>query len=125
MKLLIDTHVLLWASEDAPRLGEAARAALKDTANDVRLSVASLWEIAIKRAAGKLDAPENLPQVVKQMSIAMLPISADHAWAVGELPPIHGDPFDRLMIAQAKLEGMTFVTHDKRLVDYGGAIWVI
>lgn len=125
MRLLIDTHVLLWALEDAPRLGVEARAAIKDTANEIILSAASLWEIAIKRAAGKLNAPGNLPDAVAQMAIDILPIGAQHAWAVGDLPNVHGDPFDRLMIAQAKTEGLTFVTHDKRLVDYGGAIWVI
>lgn len=125
MKLLIDTHILLWALEDSPRLSGRARDALKDVANEVRLSAASLWEIAIKRAVGKLKAPEALPDIVARMAIDILPVSAEHAWAVGGLPSLHADPFDRLMVAQAQIEGLTFVTHDKRLADYGGAIWVV
>lgn len=125
MNLLLDTHVLLWAASDAAKLPTAARDVLRNSATKAVVSAASIWEIAIKRAIGKLDAPENLFDVLGQMSLTFLPIEAKHAWAVQTLPPVHGDPFDRLLVTQAKIENLTLMTRDKRLADYGVAVWIV
>lgn len=125
MKLLIDTHILLWAVADAAKLSEAARQALKTTSNEVFVSAASIWEIAIKRAVGKLKAPDGIMDALALMSIRLLPIEARHAWAVQDLPRLHGDPFDRLLVTQAKLEDLTLMTRDKKLADYGVAVWIV
>jgi len=85
---------------------------------DVTVSVASLWEIAIKTALGKLDAPDDLPARVGEMGFEMLPVEPDHAWAVRSLPHHHSDPFDRLLIAQAQAERMPIVTADPAFAAY-------
>jgi PIN domain nuclease of toxin-antitoxin system len=92
-RLLVDTHALLWWLTDDPRLSEKAREALADPANDVLVSTASVWEIAIKRALGKLSAPDDLPDHIEAQGFSWLPVGAEHAWHVRELPPHHRDPF--------------------------------
>ena len=82
------------------------------------VSVASLWEIAIKRAIGRLTAPDDLPEYLVQTRHEILPISIDHAWSVGGLPTFHGDPFDRLLVAQAQVENIPLITHDRQLERY-------
>ena len=89
------------------------------------MSAASAWEIAIKKASGKLDAPDNLEEVLRTSRLEMLPISVAHALAAGRLPRHHDDPFDRMLVAQAMLEGMTLLTHNTRLVVYGEFVLVI
>jgi PIN domain nuclease of toxin-antitoxin system len=96
-----------------------ARAAVTDGANEVFASVASAWEIGVKQAAGKLRAPDDLLEVTAAAGIAWLPIVARHALAAGALPPHHRDPFDRMLVAQARVESLTLVTRDKRFADYG------
>jgi PIN domain nuclease of toxin-antitoxin system len=117
--LLVDTHALLWWLTDDPALSKTAREALADPATDVRVSTASVWEIAIKRALGKLTAPDDLPDHIEAAGFAWLPISAEHAWRVRELPPHHRDPFDRLLVAQCLTEGMPIVSGDARFGAYG------
>jgi len=117
VRLLLDTHALLWWLADEG-LTDQAREAIADPANLVMLSAASAWEISIKKALGKLSAPDDLERQVKESGFSSLPISIEHALAAGRLPRHHDDPFDRMLIAQAFAEGLTIVTHDKRFADY-------
>lgn len=119
MRLLLDTHALLWAVSDPDELTERARDVLRDGRNEVLVSAASVWEIAIKRALGKLTVPDDLGPVLAAVSFSPLPISLEHASLAGSLPPHHRDPFDRMLIAQAQLESLTIVTRDARFARYG------
>ncbi len=118
MNLLLDTHAVLWWLADDPALSSEARRAIGDAANDVRVSPVTPWEIAIKSAAGKLKAPDNLLEALKANRFRELPISLVHAERAGNLPPWHRDPFDRMLIAQALTEGLTLVTRDRVFEQY-------
>ncbi len=104
--------------DDPERIGREAQAALRNDITGVVISVVSLWEIAIKRRLGQLATPDNLPALVVRMGHEVLGVSAEHAWHVRTLPLHHRDPFDRLLVAQAQLEGLPLVTHDRELFDY-------
>jgi PIN domain nuclease of toxin-antitoxin system len=120
LRLLVDTHVLLWGINEPERVPRDVAAAMASRDNQTYVSVVCLWEIAIKKRLGKLTAPDNLPEVVERHpDFRVLPISAAHAWRVRTLPMLHGDPFDHLLIAQALVEDMTVVTHDRVLRRYG------
>jgi PIN domain nuclease of toxin-antitoxin system len=121
VRLLLDTHALLWWLADEG-LTTQARDAIADPANLVAVSAASAWEISIKKALGKLAAPDDLEQQVQAGGFLPLPISIAHGVAAGELARHHDDPFDRMLIAQAHTEGLTIVTRDKRFEDYGVAL---
>ncbi len=116
MKLLIDTHVLLWWFMRSDRLKKKIRETLADPANDVFVSAAATWEIAIKTAIDRLTLPgdpgQYLSDRIRRAGIAELPITPAHTYGVFALPPHHADPFDRLLIAQAQHEGLTIVTSD-------------
>jgi PIN domain nuclease of toxin-antitoxin system len=112
MNLLLDTHILLWWLDDNALLPVNAREAIADTDNLAILSAAVIWEIRIKQGIGKLEIAPNFYDVIKEQGFEMLAITSDHAYAVGDLPKHHRDPFDRILIAQAMLEGFTIVTHD-------------
>ena len=118
MNLLLDTHILLWWLDDSPELSSQARNAVADTDNLIILSAVVIWEIRIKQALGKLMIAPNFYEVIKKQAFEMLPITSDHAYAVGELPEHHRDPFDRMLIAQARFEGLTVVTHDAIFKKY-------
>lgn len=118
MNLLLDTHVLLWALSNDAKLRGAARNAITDGSTLVFVSAATAWEIAIKKALGKLTAPDDYVEALRRYRFTPLDISSEHALAVEYLPPHHHDPFDRLLVAQAQLEGLTLVTHDVRLGAY-------
>lgn len=118
MRLLLDTHTLIWWLSASPRLGPSARAAIDDPASDVYVSAVSASEIAIKKALGKLTAPDDLEHQVTANGFTGLGLTIRHALAVGALPPHHGDPFDRMLIAQARVEGLTFVTADRIIADH-------
>jgi PIN domain nuclease of toxin-antitoxin system len=122
LRLLLDTHILLWWMADDPALPQAARQAIADPDNEVLVSAAAVWEIAIKQASGKLEAPLDLLPAVAENDFGLLAITAVHALAAGALPPLHADPFDRMLVAQAQAEGLTLVTVDSRLADYGGDV---
>lgn len=121
MRLLLDTHALLWWLADEG-LTTQARDAIADPANVVVVSAASAWEISIKKALGKLASPDDLEQQVHAGGFLPLPISIAHGVAAGQLARHHEDPFDRMLIAQAYAEGLTIVTRDKRFSEYGVAL---
>ena len=127
MRILLDTHVALWANFDSSKLPEPARELLTQRANVVYYSTASVWEVAIKHALNRGNMPvpeERFVEACNQTGFLELPISDGHIFAVKSLSrladaPRHNDPFDRLLIAQAKVEGMRLLTHDELLGDYG------
>jgi PIN domain nuclease of toxin-antitoxin system len=122
MKLLLDTHVLLWWLEDSPKLTQEARDLIANPENTVFVSAATMWEIRIKQKIGKLDAPNDLLATVKAEEFDWIPISPEHAEATLQLPMLHRDPFDRMLVAQAKWMGLTFLTADPRLHGYGAFV---
>ncbi len=126
MRLLLDTHILLWALADQPSLSERARDAITDPANDIYVSSLSLWEIAIKARLGKISTDV---QEVRAAALATgfrpLPFTLEHAIAVADLPDRHRDPFDRGLIAQARVEPLFLLTHDDVLAAYGDDILVV
>jgi PIN domain nuclease of toxin-antitoxin system len=125
MKLLLDTHVLLWAAGEPARLSASARRLINDAANEPLFSVASLWEIAIKRGLGRKDFQVDarlLRRGLLDNGYSELPIMSDHVVAVEDLPAIHKDPFDRLLVAQATVEGITLLTLDLVVARYPGPI---
>jgi len=123
VKLLLDTHVVLWSASDPDRLASAARAAIEDGTSDVLVSTVSAWEIAIKQSIGKLElakpAEQWLPEVLRRSGFEVAELGLASALRVRGLPWHHRDPFDRLLIAQALEEGYTLVTHDDAFVAYG------
>jgi PIN domain nuclease of toxin-antitoxin system len=120
--VLLDTHILLWWLAADPALPEPAGTVIADPETDVVVSAATAWEIAIKQAAGRLDAPDDLLEVLLVSGFGTLGISAAHALAAGRLPQHHADPFDRMLIAQAQTEGLTLVTVDRRFPEYDVAL---
>jgi PIN domain nuclease of toxin-antitoxin system len=117
VSLLLDTHVVLWWLMDAPELSDGVKHRL-DHEPAVYLSPATVWEITIKQSIGKLTEPENLPEIVIDAGFRHLPITTEHAMVAGRLPLLHRDPFDRMLIAQARCEGLTLVTRDPRIHRY-------
>lgn len=125
MKLLLDTHLLLWTAEGPRRLSKVARALISDQDNELLFSAASLWEIAIKRSLGRNDFqldPRLLRRGLLDNGYAELPITSEHALATDSLRPIHKDPFDRILIAQATVEGITLLTVDPLVAQYPGPV---
>lgn len=131
MRLLLDTHVALWAVLDPQRLSASVRSWLIDPANDVAFSIATLWEIAIKRSTrpGRPDTPKLSAHDAKSAFVdadfEILSLNPDHVEMVEALPFHHHDPFDRLLVAQARCEGMTLLTRDKVLVAYGDHVAIV
>ncbi|NJD09958.1 MAG: type II toxin-antitoxin system VapC family toxin [Gemmatimonadetes bacterium] len=125
MKLLLDSHAYLWWLADGPELSAAARAAIADPANVVLVSAASIWEIEIKRALGRLEAGStDLAAEITANRFGELPIRARHAAGAAGLPRHHDDPFDRMLVAQSRLEGLVCVTRDRIFERYGAAcLW--
>lgn len=126
MKLLLDTHAFLWLVEGNAKLTEGAQAALADPQNELFLSVASVWELAIKVGNGKLVLSEPLEEFVPKWTnayqLTVLSVESSHALAVTKLPLHHRDPFDRLLVGQAHIEGMSLVSGDAKLAQYGQPI---
>ncbi|MSQ00791.1 MAG: type II toxin-antitoxin system VapC family toxin [Myxococcales bacterium] len=125
MKALLDTHLLLWAVEDDDRLPPAARAIVADPLNQLWFSAASILEVQIKTAIGRPDFRVDASQLRTRLLAAgahELPISGGHAADLVHLPPLHKDPFDRMLVAQARGEGLTLVTHDEAVAAYGRGI---
>jgi len=123
-RLLLDTHLLLWAVSAPQKLSLATRKRLD--ACEVFISAASIWEVSIKSALGKLDAdPAALLAEIEPAGFRLLPVTGEHAAAVARLPPIHNDPFDRMLVAQAKTEPLLLLTNDAALAGYGDCIELI
>lgn len=118
MRLLLDTHVALWFTEDSAKLTDSAIGAIEDAANVILLSAVVPWEIAIKRALGKIDTTDEYLTLLRVAGAVDLPITVAHAQAVEGLPHHHRDPFDRLLLAQAQAEDATIVTSDARFANY-------
>ncbi len=119
MNLLIDAHVLCWWIADQPELADQARAAIADPDNIVGVSAATIWELAIKQAAGRLEFDGDFREELEANRFDILPIGLDHALAAATLPQHHGDPFDRMLVAQAQIERLTIVTRDRLIPEYG------
>ena len=118
MNLLLDTHTLIWALEGNPALSVAARDAIVDGNNIVFVSAVSVWEISIKKALGKLEAPDTLLEEIERHRFTPLEITLEHGDRAGKLPPIHMDLFDRMLIAQTQSEQLTLVTRDVEIQKY-------
>ncbi len=126
MRALLDTHAFLWWNTDDPRLSALARELIADGRNEIYLSVVSAWEIAIKAARGSLILPEPpeqyVPSRLRLHRMLVLTIQLRHALAVHDLPMIHRDPFDRLLVAQSRIEDLPLLTADSELAQYGVAV---
>jgi PIN domain nuclease of toxin-antitoxin system len=125
LNLLLDTHLLLWAASEPQRLSAKARTLLLDPGNQLIFSSASLWEISIKNGLDRSDFkvdPRRLWRMLLVNGYRELPVTSEHAVAVNELPLLHRDPFDRILIAQARLEGLQLLTVDKIVAKYGDGV---
>jgi PIN domain nuclease of toxin-antitoxin system len=128
MKLLLDTHLLLWAAGQPNRLSVAARKLINGPANKLLFSAASIWEVAIKRGLGRSDFqadPRLLRRGLLDNGYGEVPVLSDHVVAIESLPPIHKDPFDRLLVAQATVEGITLLTADSVVAQYPGPVQMV
>jgi PIN domain nuclease of toxin-antitoxin system len=124
LKLLLDSHAALWWLAGEDLIGDDAKSYLTDETNQVLLSAAVVWEVAIKRSLGKLEAPAGFASTLLEAGALPLPVSLDHAEAVEHLPWHHRDPFDRQLDAQALIEGAALVSRDEKLLPYGAQlIW--
>ncbi len=125
MNLLLDTHLLLWAASEPQRLTAKARTLLLDPANHLLFSAASLWEITIKNGLERSDFnvdPRRLWRMLVINGYRELPVTSEHTVAVNDLPHLHKDPFDRILVAQARVEGLTLLTGDKLVAKYGDGV---
>ena len=128
MKLLLDTHLLLWAAGEPNRLSAKARSLIDSADNELLFSAASLWEVLIKRGLGREDFQVDtrlLRRGLLDNGYGELPIVSDHVVAIESLPPIHKDPFDRVLVAQATIEGITLLTTDSLVAQYPGPIQIV
>ena len=119
MRLLLDTHAAIWWLSDDARIGDEAARQLSDDTNQLLLSAATVWEVAIKRSLGKLNAPADFAATMLSGGVQALPVTVDHAAAVEQLPWHHRDPFDRMLVAQAQVERATLVSGYPALAAYG------
>jgi len=122
LKLLLDTHVMLWAISDPGRLSDQARSAIASEENEVFVSVVSPWEIAIKKSRNRIEIPDDLDRGLESSRFKLLPVLLRHTKAIETMPHHHRDPFDRMLVAQAIIDGMTLVTADRKLTHYAAAL---
>jgi PIN domain nuclease of toxin-antitoxin system len=128
LRLLLDTHLLLWAAQDSDRLGDDVRTLIDDEEHELIFSVASLWEVVIKAGLGRTDFevdPAELRGGLIAAGYVELDIGARHVLSLADLPPLHRDPFDRLLVAQALSENVTLVTADAIVAGYPGKIRLV
>ena len=118
MQYLLDTHVILWWFTNPKKINIKARKIIQDKSNDVFLSSASFWEMAIKKSLGRLTLPHNLIEAVAADGFKILPIMPEEGLGVADLPLLHSDPFDRLLIIQAKLHDLVIITNDSKMAEY-------
>lgn len=121
-RFLLDSHVVLWLSGQPTRLPADLRAALADPDHEVLVSSATLWELNIKAKLGRLELPANFRGLLRQQGMEELPVAWVHAEGAAQLPLLHGDPFDRMLVAQASAEGLTLVTQDAAVLSYRTAV---
>ncbi len=124
VRYLLDSHIFLWL-DDLDRIPPSLREALSDQEHELYLSVASIWELTLKRAAGKLHFTGPFAAAADRYNIAVLPVGAEHAAETDQLPRFPKDPFDHMLLAQARVEGLVLVTHDKNLARYGVPVWLV
>ncbi len=128
MSLLLDTHILLWVADDSPRLSPNLKQRLRSQQGSLLFSAASLWEIAIKKSRGRDDFQVDGAELRRELLARRyeeLPVTGPHALETAALPAIHRDPFDRLLVAQARCEGLTLLTADRRVARYPGPIELV
>lgn len=128
MNLLLDTHVILWAAYEPHRLSSKATDLLMDQGNSLHFSVASLWEVAIKSSLGRSDFTVNVDDLRSGLlsnGYEELAIEASHVLRLPTLQSIHADPFDRILVAQAMAEGYALLSHDTKVIAYGGPVWAV
>jgi PIN domain nuclease of toxin-antitoxin system len=128
VRLLLDTQIVLWALTGSARLGKVARELIADPGNDIHVSTASIWEVAIKHALGRGDMPVSGARVAELCAAAgyrELPVAWSHAVALETLPPLHADPFDRILVAQAQAEPMRLVSRDAIVIGYGAMVLAV
>lgn len=118
MKLLLDSHVLVWAAIDDPRLRQPVRTIIADPDATVFISIASVWELYVKAKSGRMNLQKDLRQIIAEHGYDLLPVTIDHAEISASLPPRHKDPFDRMLVAQALAENLTLVTNDRHIRQY-------
>ena len=127
MKLLLDTHILLWAACDPKKLPVKIRKLIEDEENTLFFSAASLWEIVIKNGLGRNDfqiEPRMFRSALMDNGYLEVPITSEHVLFVHDLPPLHKDPVDRILVAQSSIEGMALLTVDQAVIDYGGTVMI-
>ncbi len=118
MRYLLDTHVILWWLTDPEKISKKAQKIIRDRSNEIFCSSVSFWEIAIKKSIGRLTLPHNLLEMIAIEGFGILPIMPEEALGVADLPMIHADPFDRLLVMQAKLHDLVIVTRDEKIMEY-------
>lgn len=119
MNIILDTHIFIWWNDDPSKLSKKAREVIEDRNNIIYISSVVIWEIVVKMMLGKLEAPDNPLAIAIQEGFIPLPVTGEHAMALKNMENHHSDPFDRLLIAQAKHEGFTLLTRDKAIMKYG------
>jgi PIN domain nuclease of toxin-antitoxin system len=124
MKILLDTHALLWWLEKPRFLSAAAQRAIADRDNTVFVSAASIWEIVIKKSIGKLVISDDFESAIQKNDFVYLPVTSTHAFGLASLPDFHRDPFDRMLVAQSICEAMTILTRDPNIIKYP-ASWMM
>ncbi len=126
MRILLDTHIFVWWLANDRKLPKKAEPFILDPDNEIHVSAASVWEIAIKQALGQIQVdPSLLVASIPDCGFRELPVTSRHAIETGKLPPHHRDPFDRLLVAQSLIEPMYLLTHNRQLTDYGDTVWVV
>jgi PIN domain nuclease of toxin-antitoxin system len=126
VRILLDTHIFVWWLANDRKLPKAADALILDPDNEIHVSAASIWEIAIKQALGQIQVdPSLLVASIPDSGFCELPVTARHAIETGTLPPHHRDPFDRLLVAQSRAEPMYLLSHDRQLAVYGDTVLII
>lgn len=122
MKYLLDTHIVLWWLLEPEKINQKTREIIGDKENDIFVSSVSFWELGIKSALGRFTIPRNIIEVLVNEGFKMLPIAPEEALGVMDLPPLHQDPFDRLLIVQAKFNDLVLITKDKKILNYPLAV---
>lgn len=118
MNYLLDTHIILWWLTNPKQISAKASKIISDKENNIFISSASLWEMAIKKSIGRLTLPMNIVELLQSESFQIIPIGHEEAIGISDLPPIHQDPFDRMLVMQAKLHNCVLITRDKNVMDY-------